>query len=386
MVLNSMMGLNGLDDATATLILQLESRDLDEMCAASKGKGIEPSDAEMAMAAYGDELKATYKVIQDRVMARSVTRAVLADADVVQECMNEENVAADDRNIAFRLGGIQVPPVDAVPHQTLPIAVPNDNSLDILEVLYVADGMGSGEASASASTSRSVNGYGGVYPTSPAAKRTQECISCSAEKLVHGLFQSPCGHAYCQECIRALFANSITDEALFPPRCCRQPLPLESAKPYLGGAFIREFEKKTLEFESTNRTYCAHPTCSSFICPVNIEEEVAGCPDCGTTTCVLCKSFSHGGDCPNDTATQQVLETARQEGWQRCYSCRRVIELNIGCNHITYVRHCFSYFPFSIFRCLINRFYTATNVSIDAHAVRSSGELFSNRYLPNLSL
>ncbi|PVH71728.1 hypothetical protein DL98DRAFT_387736, partial [Cadophora sp. DSE1049] len=32
---------------------------------------------------------------------------------------------------------------------------------------------------------------------------------------------------------------------------------------------------------------------------------------------------------------QQVLQAADENGWQRCYSCRRLVELDIGCNHIT---------------------------------------------------
>jgi hypothetical protein len=32
-----------------------------------------------------------------------------------------------------------------------------------------------------------------------------------------------------------------------------------------------------------------------------------------------------------------VLQTADENGWQRCYSCRRLVELDLGCNHITFV-------------------------------------------------
>lgn len=43
------------------------------------------------------------------------------------------------------------------------------------------------------------------------------------------------------------------------------------------------------------------------------------------------------GDCPNDTSLQLLLETARENGWQRFFSCCRMVELDHGCKHITFV-------------------------------------------------
>jgi hypothetical protein len=51
---------------------------------------------------------------------------------------------------------------------------------------------------------------------------------------------------------------------------------------------------------------------------------------------MVCKA-NHTGDCPEDVGLQQVLDAAQEYGWQRCYNCRRVVELDIGCNHITSV-------------------------------------------------
>ena len=77
--------------------------------------------------------------------------------------------------------------------------------------------------------------------------------------------------------------------------------------------------------------------CSAFIRVENIENERATCPVCAEVTCTMCKAEAHTGDCPADTALQLVLDTANENGWQRCYGCRRLVELDIGCNHITYV-------------------------------------------------
>jgi hypothetical protein len=41
-------------------------------------------------------------------------------------------------------------------------------------------------------------------------------------------------------------------------------------------------------------------------------------------------------------ALQQALDAAEEHGWQRCFNCRRLVELEIGCNHITLVRLSYS--------------------------------------------
>ena len=146
----------------------------------------------------------------------------------------------------------------------------------------------------------------------------------------------PCRHEYCRECLDGLFEASMTDESLFPPRCCRQPIPVASVRLFLKLELVQEFARKTIEFGTPNRTYCHSPTCSTFIHPRNIDGESAYCDQCGRHTCVTCKAAGHTGDCPHDTALQQVLETAQDMGWQRCYSCRSVVELEHGCNHMTY--------------------------------------------------
>lgn len=57
---------------------------------------------------------------------------------------------------------------------------------------------------------------------------------------------------------------------------------------------------------------------------------------CRRTTCSICKATSHGIlDCPKDEATTAVLTAADEAGWSRCYRCRALVELTIGCYHIT---------------------------------------------------
>lgn len=53
------------------------------------------------------------------------------------------------------------------------------------------------------------------------------CVSCNESKDEAFALETPCEHHYCDECIVGLFHAATTDESLFSPRCCHQPVPLE---------------------------------------------------------------------------------------------------------------------------------------------------------------
>jgi len=86
----------------------------------------------------------------------------------------------------------------------------------------------------------------------------------------------PCGHAYCLSCLQDLFKASMQDETLMPPRCCRQEIPIDLAE--LPFKEIQDFNAKLLEFSTVDRLYCSKPTCSAFIPPTFIINQVGTCP------------------------------------------------------------------------------------------------------------
>lgn len=162
----------------------------------------------------------------------------------------------------------------------------------------------------------------------------RNCVSCDERLPENATFRAPCGHRYCRECLHTMFEKSTTTEAMFPPRCCRQTIPIQSVQSYLSPDLMRTLAKKNTEFQTDKRTYCSWRLCSSFIDAAYIVGDRATCPSCGTRTCTICKSRAHEGDCPKDEGTQKVLETARAKRWRRCYRCRTMVELEHGCNHI----------------------------------------------------
>lgn len=160
----------------------------------------------------------------------------------------------------------------------------------------------------------------------------KDCIACHDKP---GAIAVPCNHRYCADCLTEVLRTAMADGTAFPPRCCRQEIPVAVVRAHLDRTFVQEFEKKAVELASANQIYCYKATCSAFIPTDTIcGAGNAQCPDCGRWTCMHCKGRRHHGDCPEDEGVQQLIQMANQEGWRRC-ECGRMIELNIGCNHMT---------------------------------------------------
>ncbi|KAI1170847.1 hypothetical protein F4777DRAFT_92073 [Nemania sp. FL0916] len=172
-------------------------------------------------------------------------------------------------------------------------------------------------------------------PQVPKIQQTRPCEACLEQKHPSELCRAPCQHEYCGQCLSSLFRCAMTDESLFPPQCCKQPIPLDKSRSFLDPNLVEPFQQKALEFSTPNRTYCHNTNCAAFIPPANCSYTTATCGKCRKQTCTTCKGASHDRDCPSDEQLQQALQLARQEGWQRCQNCSTMVELNFGCNHIT---------------------------------------------------
>ena len=164
--------------------------------------------------------------------------------------------------------------------------------------------------------------------------KTVTCLLCDLSTPSSRSLQLRCGHHYCLDCLEELYRRCTIDEALFPPRCCSQPIPWELAEPYLDDVLKTVFQAKAVEFSAPDRLYCSASSCSAFIKPEFVLLDRGQCKECGQETCTICKNKAHKGDCPEDPSIKQVLDLAKKEGWQRCPGCKRVAELTIGCNHI----------------------------------------------------
>ena len=129
------------------------------------------------------------------------------------------------------------------------------------------------------------------------------------------------------------------DESLYPPRCCTQPFVYDTFVHLLSSRIRAAFDAKRVELDvpSASRIYCPWPTCSAFLgCSESSNSGDLVCGECGVPVCSQCRQPSHSGEnCAENAGTLAVRELARTERWQTCPGCSAIVELNIGCYHMT---------------------------------------------------
>ncbi|XP_006455678.1 hypothetical protein AGABI2DRAFT_195086 [Agaricus bisporus var. bisporus H97] len=300
--------------------------------------------------------------MRDTRIARRMQDALCLDRELIQELVLSERVAQQDREAAVALNqGMQLPRLTDEQRAMDGYAiVPGDNSFmssDMLEALSPKlkeapggnfDKGKSKVVSFGPSTSSFL--LGSSNSISKPVERPQ-CVSCD-DRIPPGRasLKAPCDHHYCAACIAQLVRAATTDESLFPVRCCRTTIPTASLTHVLSSALLATFQAKVKEFgtPANARVYCTISTCSAFLGnadeakrqqPVlwyTPSQAKLRCERCRVETCVECRRPAHPNDiCKHNQAVQEVKDLARTQGWQTCPRCERIIELSIGCNHMT---------------------------------------------------
>ncbi|KUI55162.1 Putative E3 ubiquitin-protein ligase ARI4 [Cytospora mali] len=169
-----------------------------------------------------------------------------------------------------------------------------------------------------------------------------ECVVCMDDIPSRKTAKLKCGHRMCHSCLKRSFKLSITDPQHMPPRCCTADnIPLKHVEKLFDNEFKKTWNKKFTEYSAKNRIYCIKRGCNEFIRPEDIHHADDGrkygrCVRCRTKVCVKCNGKWHSArDCPKDEETVRFLAQAKDEGWQRCFRCKAMVELKEGCNHMT---------------------------------------------------
>ncbi|RMD42692.1 hypothetical protein DV735_g2460, partial [Chaetothyriales sp. CBS 134920] len=338
-----------LDDESAELILKLLLEEVESFKGNCKGKqkAGDADDGEYAATLLEDDLHQLEASLRDRRMTRSIANAVQTDGGLIEQSAQEEQAACTDHDLAHHLSGSSNAKSSVLPQ---PEEL-DDVLLSQLAGRYVSEETGhalasslgqlrvpAGEITRAEGSSGPSSSHRGKNRRDNPNNNGGVCGACQEPKPFFDLIQAPCQHEYCLDCLRDLFNASLTDEGLFPPRCCRTPIPLKSVAIYMPKQLKDTFAEKEIEFSTLNRTYCSQATCSAFINPANISKDIATCQKCSTQTCSICKAAAHiGSDCPEDPNQQALLDLAREAGWQHCNECRSLVEISTGCNHMTYM-------------------------------------------------
>ena len=195
-------------------------------------------------------------------------------------------------------------------------------------------------ASSVASASRPIAGNSRSTASKTASttdQRSVQCVICMDRLSSKDAIRVPCKsrHYYGKDCLKSLVLSAIKDEPLMPPKCDQAIIPENLYLDLLNPAERKTFHAKREEYSTVNRLYCCNSRCSKFLGEASSAKKVVKCESCKHKTCGACKGprvASHpicGGD-----ADQTVVDELRRQGLQRCRSCRRMVDLAHGCNHI----------------------------------------------------
>ncbi|KAL2063273.1 hypothetical protein VTL71DRAFT_5078 [Oculimacula yallundae] len=384
---------DGIDDASARMIIQLQLEDSASISASLRnerdGAGIpdEVVPGLLAVMAFEEDMKRNASVLDDRrlalriagntaprVNARHVAAAaqvgVLTDGAVREQLQRVEtshiaepapvglltdNTANNEiQNTITRIAApeqVDLPTNGTVCEQLIGSSALHVTSLGILddhaqtnttlrttasepvELLKNGSAIDRADAPAFVAPSNIV----ALIPEAPPLPRFA-CTACGDSFVSNDIVIFACEeqHAYCFDCLTELFNLSFRDEELYPPRCCKELIPLAALGTHLTLEIEVTFLAKGIEYGTKDRVYCSGNECGAFLAPgMLVTPHVAQCLTCRTKTCTICKSKAHEGDCPEDEASNQLQALAESKGWKRCPGCQRMVELAIGCYHIS---------------------------------------------------
>ncbi|KAF1832429.1 hypothetical protein BDW02DRAFT_529935 [Decorospora gaudefroyi] len=326
-----------IDDEIAALTLQLEEIDLFSQSSKGKHPADHPPDIDIAFASFQAEIQGYKTFLDDEKLAQSIAAAVHTDSPLIGDLTSQDVQAHEDRCFALELSNND-PEIEAPPP-----SVHSDLQHDVHDWMSAVSGNMAAASVIEFSDDETEAGPSMSYRERQAdimKKLSMEfqCCACTDRFPRSSMVTTTCSHRYCVDCIKILFMRSTHDEGLYPPRCCKNPIPLALVAKYMDPDELATFKLATVEYATPNRTYCSNHTCTKFIVPNSIESGTnrATCSKCGTETCAICNNAYHqGSDCPDDPSLRQTRELAREMGWQTCYACDRVVQLRSGCNHMT---------------------------------------------------
>lgn len=351
-----------LDMQTSKLIAELTLRDISEIGQSRKGKAradAPPSDEEVAFRMQCEYWENIIRDINDHLMARSLNEAIEADRPILNALSIMEQAAEDDRRAALALsGGGELPPPSeaqrlvedpAFSQLTEPATDSNSESSagDVATVVTSTTSTDDLSPPPQYLHTEIVNdlanlAMGGVRPTESKPQKLvhqrAQCTSCGDLYRGSAYLKGSCGHDYCGACVSDLVNACTRDESLYPPRCCGDPFPYHDLIPFLTLKLLAAYNTKRIELDvpAASRVFCPNPTCSTFLGSAENAPDDVRCGECDTYVCTHCRQESHiGENCSENQGTIAVRELARAEHWQTCPGCKAIVELDVGCYHMT---------------------------------------------------
>ncbi|KAK5711676.1 hypothetical protein LTR17_018257 [Elasticomyces elasticus] len=325
-----------LDDEITAWTAQLE--EINEREDSKKGKYSLSSipHLEVAYTVFLSEIHDHLQVLSDARLAHRFASAIDLDGEVLTELSQLEAQAREDRRIAVQMSCVD-PELETPPPYTDQVreGFIKDEHTRWLDPLVSSPDDTHHEAVIAGPSERFAHHRANTV--GKLASVAFQCAACTETFGWADLTQLQCEHAYCGTCLKAFMLRGVKehDLALFPPRCCGKPLPHAIIANSLSDKEMEDFQGAQVERDTKDKTYCSNAECGQFIDSRHITAANATCPRCESHTCVMCKSSFHENDCPADPDFRAVLELGSENEWQRCFSCRSLVAIQWGCNHMT---------------------------------------------------
>ena len=171
---------------------------------------------------------------------------------------------------------------------------------------------------------------------------TAECAGCSDSLTIDELVKASCEHYYCKDCFGHFIEASLQTHDGFPPKCCKIPIAFGTVADNVSAAVFSRYSARQAEIKNATALYCGLQGCGVRIEVDRIDGVRATCMACWRDTCIQCRGEfprkvngkNVGHVCKKDKAREEVLALAREEGWQTCFQCGNMIALNFGCHHM----------------------------------------------------
>ncbi|KIJ55708.1 hypothetical protein M422DRAFT_151942 [Sphaerobolus stellatus SS14] len=306
-----------------SVILSTLFEDMEQIRARRKDKRREdsdPDDEELALRAFEEEMESLTSFMQDFHFARSINSALETDGPILEQLASVETQIQADHDLARRLQTGRTIQATATTAQG-----------SAINTSHLRDNVPSSSSHATLAVC-----FPSFYSFNDSSYRSR-CVVCDDDAAGAKGLLFPCKDAYDIKCAIELFQHAMRDESLMPPRCCRMEIPAGQVLPYLRQQEREIFMEKRQEYSTLNRLYCPRATCSKFMGSCEGEVRNVTCPACRLLVCTGCKKNGHASHipCDNDNEAQQLLELGERNGWQRCPGCHRMVELALGCYHMT---------------------------------------------------
>ena len=360
-----------MDPATTKLAVELQLADVNEILGGLKAKNDEYAAFQAIKASFQD----TMQLLDGQALALNILRAERANQIQFERLVREERQAVQDHDLARQLAGLAPKrprsPRPEIDYKNQDIGLSDDED----SALHSASTITNSKVHIATTPDKTQSSiyfeqdYDGTFkvvdepktkasgPSSPVPSKAKAkakevnardehpthtfCSACMDRHARFDVLELNCkrhddvaNHAYCRTCLIDLFKSSVTDTTLFPPRCCGVRIPLSNCVHLFPLELVKQYEEKEVELATPNPVYCSNRFCTQFIRPDNVMADIATCPTCDAKTCTVCKNPNHKGLCPEDPTVQMLMDVAGKKNWQRCYKCRTMVELLVGCYHM----------------------------------------------------